>query len=246
MSDDPDVKRRLNEDRLRSILRRQESKRGFLVAFEGPGGAGKTTQRRLFKKWLETERYEVVSKGARALSPQEYCLLYAADFRHLLECVILPALWAGKMVVADGYLFTGLARAGVRGLPLNWVLNCYEPLFWPDLALYFDVSPETSGRRLTHRKPPKYYEAGQDVTQIEDPYESYRHYLARIRQEYRALASIFQMITVDAERSIYEQHRGIRQTFRQAAKREWAEWNIDAVLEWRSRLERTAEVQGAF
>jgi dTMP kinase len=263
MATAPDLKlHRQNQERLRELLRRHENQRGFLIAFEGPDGAGKTTQRRLFKKWLETEKHEVIGvkwassplvkpiikarKGARALSPQEHCLLYAADFRHSLECVILPAVWEGKVVIADGYLFTGLARAGARGVKLNWILNCYEPLFWPDVAFYFDISPETSGRRVTSRRTPKFYDAGQDVTNIEDPYESYRHYLTRMRQEYRALASIFQMITVDAEQSIYEQHRSIRQVFRQATRRPWAEWNIDALLEWLDRRQRSDEVQGAF
>ena len=263
MAKTPDLKKhRANEERLRDLLHRQEDKRGFLVAFEGPDGSGKTTQRRLFKKWLETESREAVSvkwafsplvkplikarKGARALSPEEHCLLYASDFRHQLEQKILPALWSGKMVIADGYLFTGLARAGARGLALNWILNCYEPLFWPDVAFYFDVSPEVSGQRIASTRAPKFYDAGQDVTNIEDPYESYRHYMTRMRQEYRALASIFQMITVDAELSIYEQHRAIRQIFRQTSRRPWAEWNIDAMLEWLDRQERTTEVQVAF
>jgi len=263
MAKSPDlIQHRQHEERLREQLHKQEGKRGYLVAFEGPDGAGKTTQRRLFKKWLETEGHTVqgvkwassplvkplirARKGARALSPEEYCLLYASDFRHQLECVILPAVWSGTVVIADGYLFTGLARAGARGLALNWILNCFEPLFWPDVAFYFDVSPETSGRRVTSKKAPKFYDAGQDVTQIEDPYESYRHYIARMRQEYRALASIFQMITVDAEMSIYEQHRSIRQFFRQATKREWAEWNVEAMLEWLDRQQRHAEVQRAF
>ena len=36
------------EKRLREILHRQDKNRGFLVAFEGPDGSGKTTQRKLF------------------------------------------------------------------------------------------------------------------------------------------------------------------------------------------------------
>jgi len=30
-------------------------RRGLLVAFEGPDGSGKTTQRKLFKTWLQSE-----------------------------------------------------------------------------------------------------------------------------------------------------------------------------------------------
>ena len=45
---------RKEERRIRELLQRQEKKRGFLVAFEGPDGAGKTTQRKLFKTWLRS------------------------------------------------------------------------------------------------------------------------------------------------------------------------------------------------
>ena len=248
--------------RLRELLHQQEAKRGFLISFAGPDGSGKTTQRKLFKKWLETAGHQVVStkwassalikplirarKGAHALSPAEYCLLHAADFRHQLEMVILPALWSGKMVIADGYLFTGLAADSARGVELNWVLNAYDPLFWPDISFYFAVSAETSFQRLSSAAAPKFYQTGQDVTNIEDPYESYKQYLLRVNQEYKALAQIFQMVTLDAEQSIYEQHRTIRQLFRESRRRPWAEWNMDAMLEWLRRQMQAPEVQLGF
>src|SRR5882762_4232496 len=97
--------------------------RGLLIAFEGPDGSGKTTQRKLFKTWLKAAGYDVVStkwnssdlikpliksrKALRALNPEEFSLLHGADFRHRVEQVILPALWAGKVVIADRFLFTG-------------------------------------------------------------------------------------------------------------------------------------------
>src|SRR5690349_22291422 len=92
-------------------------RRGLLVAFEGPDGSGKTTQRKLFKSWLKSEGHDVVTtkwnssqlvkplvqarKMARSLSPEEFCLLHAADFRYRLENEVLPAMWEGKTVVAD-------------------------------------------------------------------------------------------------------------------------------------------------
>lgn len=241
------------------LLHKQEPKRGYLVAFEGPDGSGKTTQRKLFQKWLVSQGRQVVitkwsssllikpliraRKGAQSLSPEEYSLLYAADFRHRLENEILPALWQGKMVIADGYLFTALARDSVRGLELNWVLNTYRPLFWPDSVFYFAVTPETSHTRVTAEKKPGFYDAGQDVTNIEDPLESYKHYIHRVNQEYEALALIFKFVTVNAEQSIYEQHRTIRRLFQQGQRRPWAEWNLEAVLEWLERRMQSPEVQ---
>src|SRR5713101_9748147 len=89
-------------------------RRGLLVAFEGPDGSGKTTQRKLFRTWLQSENHDVVTtkwnssglikplikvrKTIRVLSAEEFSLLHAADFRHRVETQVLPALWAGRTV----------------------------------------------------------------------------------------------------------------------------------------------------
>ncbi len=253
-----EARRRVGK-RLRELLRQQESKRGFLIAFEGPDGSGKTTQRKLLTGWLRNEGHEVITtkwnssplisplvkvrKAARAFSPEEFCLLHAVDFRHRMETVILPALWQGKMVVADRYLFTALARDAARGLELSWLLNVFHPLLWPDVVYYFAVSPETSARRIAATRLPKYYEAGQDVTHLDDPVESYKQFISRTIHEYQQLAVIFEFVTVDAEQSIYDQHKMIRELFEQKRKRSWAEWNIEPVLDWLGRKLDTPEVQ---
>ena len=239
------------EDRkLRDLLRRQDKNRGFLVVFEGADSSGKTTQRKLFKAWMRSVGHEVVTykwnssplispilkarKLAHSLSPEEYCLLSAAAFRHQLNTEILPALWAGKVVVADRFLYTALARDLARGLDLCWVLNAYLPLFWPDQVFYFALSAEDAAERGRTKKP-GFYAAGQDVTNIANPERSHLQFLGRVIQEYEALAKIFQFLKVDARQTIYEQHLEIRQMFMAAKRRpSWAEWNTDAVLAWLS------------
>src|SRR5204862_1670938 len=182
-----------------------------------------------FKTWLKSEGIDVVTtkwnssdlvkpiiksrKAMQVLSPEEYSLLHAADFRHRVEQAILPALWAGKLVIADRFLFTGLARDVARGLDLDWVLKLYQPLVWPDMVFYFSVSPVTSGKRVTAMRMPSFYEAGQDVTAVDDPVESYQRFITRVIREYESLALIFNFITVDAEQSIDEQHHRIRELF---------------------------------
>jgi len=223
-------------------------RRGMLIAFEGPDGSGKTTQRKLFKTWLKSEGYDVVTtkwnsselikpiiksrKAIRVLSPLEFSLLHAADFRHRVERVVLPALWEGKLVIADRFLFTALARDVARGLDFDRVLKLYQPLLWPDLVFYFSVSAGTSKQRIAATRTPNFYEAGQDVTDIQEPTASYERFIARVIREYESLALIFQFITVDAEQSIHDQHREIRRLFREGEERPWSDWNLDAIVEW--------------
>jgi dTMP kinase len=240
---------RLNRARARRHFS-QPGPRGVLIAFEGPDGSGKTTQRKLFKTWLRALGHDVVTtkwnssdlikplirsrKALRVLSAEEFSLLHAADFRHRVEREILPALWAGKTVIADRFLFTGLARDVARGLDLDWVLKLYQPLLWPDLVFYFSVTPVTSKRRVTAMRTPNFYEAGQDVTNVDDPVESYQRFITRVIREYESLALIFNFVTVDAEQSIGEQHHQLRRLFREGADRPWSDWNTDAVAEWLS------------
>ena len=229
-------------------LQKREGRRGFLVAFEGPDGSGKTTQRKLFKQWLRGAGQEVVTtkwnsselikpltrarKQAQSLNPREFSLLHACDFHYRLDYEILPALWRGQTVIADRYLFTGLARDVARGLDLDWLLNLYHPILFPDLVFYFSVSPDTSSRRIAATRAPSFYEAGQDMTGIADPVESYRAFIARVIQEYEALARVFHFITIDAELTIEEQHQQIRELYAQTVRRPWAKWNTEALLAW--------------
>lgn len=250
--------RRQLSKRIRDMVQAREEKRGLLIAFEGPDGSGKTTQRKLFKTWLQSEGHDVFTskwnssplvkplvkarKAAHSLSPEEFCLLHAADFRYRLESDILPALWEGKMVVADRYLFTALARDAARGMDLDWLLHVYMPLFWPDIVFYFSVSPETSGKRIAATRSPKFYEAGQDITEIEDPLQSYTQFISRVITEYENLALIFQFVTVDAEQSIYDQHQLIRRLYQEGQKRSWAEWNLEALGDWLEHRPASREV----
>jgi dTMP kinase len=253
VNDRPTVSLRAIRRRVRDRFADPARRRGLLVAFEGPDGSGKTTQRKLFKTWLKSEGHDVVTttwnssdlikpliksrKSIRVLSPEEFSLLHAADFRHRVEQQILPALWADKLVIADRFLFTGLARDAARGLDLDWILRLYQPLLWPDVVFYFSVSATTSGRRVGATRTPNYYEAGQDVTEADDPVESYQRFITRVIREYEALALVFDFITIDGEQSIGEQHRRIRELFRQREQRPWSELNTEAVTEWLAQSE---------
>jgi thymidylate kinase len=136
-----------------------------------------------------------------------------------------------------------LARDTARGLDLNWVMNAYVPLLWPDQVFYFALPPEIASQRTRANKTPGFYASGQDVTDIADPARSHLQFVSRVIQEYEALAKIFQFLKVDARQSIYEQHRAIRQMFMTGKRRPWAEWNTEAVLSWLSSRAGTPNVE---
>ena len=67
----PAVRRRLNRHRARKRLTDPSACPGMLVAFEGPDGSGKTTQRKLFKTWLKSEGYDVVTTKWNSSDPHQ-------------------------------------------------------------------------------------------------------------------------------------------------------------------------------
>ena len=112
--------------------------RGRFIVFEGPEGAGKSTQAVRLAAWLEARGHDVVmtrepggteigesirsillvSEG-RAMLPATEALLYAAGRAQHVGEVIRPALARGAVVVCDRFVDSSLAyQAGGLGLPL--------------------------------------------------------------------------------------------------------------------------------
>src|SRR4249920_4063112 len=105
---------------------------GKLIAVEGTDSVGRTTQIQLLREWLEIKGYGVIetgwtrselmqptielAKASNTLNKLTFVLLYATDFADRLEKEIIPALKTAFIVLSDRYIFTALARAGVRGV----------------------------------------------------------------------------------------------------------------------------------
>lgn len=138
------------------------TRRGFFISFEGLDGAGKSTQVASLGAALRADGYDVctvrpndtalgdVISGAvlqhqlsAPLEPWSEALLFNAGRVQLLAEVILPALTAGSVVIADRYTDSTLAyQGGGRGLDVNALLRLHEVCcggLWPDLTLYLDV-----------------------------------------------------------------------------------------------------------
>ena len=106
-----------------------QSSRGLFIALEGGDGAGKSTQARLLRAWIEglgqtmvvtrepggTEFgrrvRELVLHGSHVAARAE-ALLFAADRAHHVETLIRPALERGDVVITDRYMDSSIAYQG--------------------------------------------------------------------------------------------------------------------------------------
>ena len=149
--------------------------KGKLITFEGPDGAGKTTQVRKISDYLKKSGFKVLvtrepggtelgeklrevllsSKGDSPV-PEAEALIYAASRAQLVKKVIVPALEKGCMVLCDRFVDSSLAYQGwARCLGIQeltdingWFLkDC-----WPDLTIFMDIDPEQSLKRLRGKK----------------------------------------------------------------------------------------------
>jgi dTMP kinase len=156
--------------RLFPRLRKLE-KRGTFIAFEGVEGAGKGTQVRLAREFLESQGYEVLvtrepggtalgerlrdallKDDSESIDSRAEALLFAASRAQHVARVIRPALEEGKIVLCDRYLDSSLAYQGAgRGLGEHDVLSlnvwATQGLF-PDLVVLLHMDPDRGLARV--------------------------------------------------------------------------------------------------
>ena len=129
-------------------------------------------------------------------------LLYATDFADRLEKEIIPALKAGFVVLSDRYIFTALARAGLRGVDRQWLRSLYGFAIAPHLTFYLKVDVETLIGRVLAARGMDFWESGMDLKHGDDIYDSFRGYQARLLREYGSMADEFHFNMLDARRPI--------------------------------------------
>ena len=148
---------------------------GRLITFEGPEGAGKSTQLKLLAGYLTQKGFDVIATrepGGTPLAEQlraviktfegeeklhnttELLLIEAARSQHVRE-VIRPALAAGKIVLCDRYFDSTTAyQGGARGFDAE-AIDALNDLAIaecaPDLTLLFDLTPEAGFARTRTR-----------------------------------------------------------------------------------------------
>ncbi len=146
--------------------------KGKLIAFEGIDTSGKSTQARRLVKHLSSTGYDVVSTGEpggtpigdsvrsillsrehMALLPFSELLLFIVSRAQNTHEVIMPALRAGKTVVASRYRMSSVAYQGYgRGIDLALIEQMNETAacsLHPDVTFLIDIPTEVAIQRKT-------------------------------------------------------------------------------------------------
>jgi len=189
---------------------------GKLIVLEGTDGVGRSTHSELLQNWLGIEGYGAVTtewksselicnvidkaKSKNALNTITFSLLYATDLADRLHNIILPALKAGQIVIADRYYYTAFARDVVRGADPSWVRKLYGFAIEPDLVFYLKMPLDPLLRRIiTTRGGLDFYESGRDIGMSTDLYQSFKLYQSQILFEYERMADEYQFQIVSAD-----------------------------------------------
>lgn len=145
---------------------------GRFIVFEGPDGSGKSTQFRRLSESLtaqgvdfievrepggtvtgEAIRTCLLDKNNTGMSLRCEMLLYMASRAELVEHKILPALKAGKLILADRFVASTLAYQGAAGgLPaadIAAVARVATRGVNPDLVVLFDLDQASAAKRLS-------------------------------------------------------------------------------------------------
>lgn len=190
--------------------------RGKFLVFDGPDGAGKSTQRELLGDALRSLGGGVVScrdPGGTAIGDRirsvlldndlstmaVNCetLLFMASRAQLVSEVIKPALEDGKTVLCDRFVTSTCAYQGAAGYDPKRVIELARFAIgdcWPDLTVILDVDAEEGFDRIG-RKP---------------------HHAGKNRRRTAGEGTLFDGARPDAmEARSIEFHRRVRQIFLQ-------------------------------
>jgi dTMP kinase len=200
---------------------------GTLIVIEGSDGAGRSTQIGFLQNWLERKGYPTVVVGLKrselvgealaeamqgnTLNALTLNLFYATDFADQLERVIIPALKAGFVVLADRYIYTLMARDIVRGSSMDWLKEIYGFALVPDAVFYLNVSPKIlAERNFSKRGYLDYWESGMDIQRVGGMYENFIKYQARLHRVFETLQKEYGFQAIQGSRSAISIAKEIR------------------------------------
>ena len=163
------------ENRERALHHSTE-RTGLLVTFEGPEGAGKSTQIDLLADVLRQRGRTVLTTREPGGTPlgeevrtlvkhfgkpgsiadEAELLLFGASRAQLMRHVIQPRLDAGDVILCDRFADSTTVYQGLaRGLDADFIERMHEFTLggrWPDLTFLLDVTVDTGFSRVRQRR----------------------------------------------------------------------------------------------
>jgi dTMP kinase len=123
--------------------------------------------------------------------------LYAADRYHHVETEIRQHSDAGKLVISDRYLASGLVMQRFDNIDLGYLWQLNARADRPDLAVILEADPEVIAERLAERGPHNRFQLtpGGSYTEV----RFYQQAAERLRE------AGFDVFTVDCNRQAPEQ-----------------------------------------
>lgn len=141
--------------------------RGVFISVDGPSGAGKSTIVKHLAQLLVAEGQEVhvteePSSGpigalcrelTETMTGHALACLYAADRYHHVEVEVRPHLDAGRIVISDRYVPSGLVMQRFDGITPDFLWQLNTDVERPDLAVILEADPDVIAERLIDRGP---------------------------------------------------------------------------------------------
>jgi dTMP kinase len=155
--------------------------RGLFVSIDGPSAAGKSTIVEHLAQLLVAQGEDVhvtqepssgpIGDLCRELTETTtgYALaaLYAADRYHHLSHEIRPNMEAGRIVISDRYVPSGLVMQRFDGLDVPFLVSLNERADKPDLAVILDADAEIISQRLHERGAHNRFQRTMDSSRAE-------------------------------------------------------------------------------
>lgn len=159
--------------------------KGLFIVFEGPDGAGSSTQVDLLEKWFKKRNVKVyltkeptnsiIGGIIRSILKREWevnmrtlQLLFSADRAHHLKREIIPYLEKGINVISDRYLLSTLAFGALEE-NLDWLKQINAKFPEPDLTFILNVPGQVCAERIAKNR------FGFEIFETADKLEKIRH-----------------------------------------------------------------------
>lgn len=193
---------------------------GLFITFEGPDGAGKTTQLKKLSTMLRDHGHDVIvtrepggtsisdqirkillSPDNKEIVDQAEVLLYAASRAQHVHELIMPALAADKIVICDRFIDASMAyqafALGVDEEAVRMINRFASSGLTPHRTYMLDIPVEVSLSRLNHRQSTA---ANSELDRIEQKAAEYHR---KVREGFKRIAERHRdrVYVVDANRT---------------------------------------------